>query len=316
MTLDTPDGDPADESVPAPLASRLYGLALDEFVAARDAAAREARAGGDRALARRIGALPKPSVAAWVVNQAVRVVPHAVEAVLAIGDALRDATAQRDRERLVALDRERRRVLDALLDGVADGVRPGGRPLTDATLRAVRDTFVAAVADPGAADAVRAGRLSRGLEHVGFGLVDETGEPVELRASPRAPDTPPEPPRTTGPEAIGHDVTQEAVAEAEESLDRAEEALDAARAAHDERRSGLDAATDALGRADTAVAGLEEELARLRAERAERAADADGAREAVEDSARDVARREAEVAAAQDAAAEARRLRRAARRGS
>ncbi|GAA4850910.1 hypothetical protein GCM10023221_32920 [Luteimicrobium xylanilyticum] len=320
MSSDEPSPDAPDGAVPADLADRLYGLPLDEFVAARDAAAREARAAGDRALGRRLGGLPKPTVGAWAVNRAVRTVPHAVAAVLAIGDALRDATAQRDRERLVALDRERRRVLDALLDGVADGVRPGGRPLTDAALRTVRDTFVAAVADPGAAGAVRAGRLSRGLEHVGFGLVDESGEPVELEAGPPVPDARTRVPRVPAPDGSGHDAveeadaSEEAVAEAEESLDRAEEALDAARATHDERQATLDTATDALEQADAAVAALEAELARLRPARAARAADADRARAASEDSARDVARREEDVAAAQEAAAAARRLRRAARR--
>ena len=346
---DRSDDAPAERGVPASLLDHLYGLPLDEFVAARDAAARDARVSGDRPGARQIAALPKPTVAAWMVDQAVRTVPHAVDAVADLGDDLRDATARGDRQRIVALDRERRRVLDALMEGVADTVRPGGRPASEATLRAVRDTFVAALADPDAAAAVQAGRLARGLEHVGLGLVDESGQPVELPVAPReSADHAAKPregsakprdgstkpggaragrgaARSGGPApATAADETrtarkaaaERAVAEHAEALDRAEEALDAARATHDEQKAALRTATDALDQADRAVADLEAEIVRRRAERDARAAAADDARQAAGAAAAEVARHEDEVAAAEDAAAGARRSLRAARRGS
>ena len=55
----------------------LYGLALDEFVPARDALAKRARAEGRREDAAAIAALRKPSVAAWAANQAIRSQPRA-----------------------------------------------------------------------------------------------------------------------------------------------------------------------------------------------------------------------------------------------
>jgi hypothetical protein len=323
-------------SVPTALLDELYGLPLDEFVAARDAAARSARS-DDRALARRIAALPKPTVAAWVVNQAARTVPHAVEAVAAIGEELRAASAGGDRQRLVALDKERRRVLDAVLAGVTDTVRPGGRAASEATLRSVRDTFVAAVADPGAAAAVRAGHLARGLEHVGFGLVDEAGEPVELDTATEQPAAAPAGRAASGPDeaerarddageadarapdADAHATDAEAdldraVDEAGAALDRAEEALDDARAGQARAREAASEAADALERAGARVADLESELEQARAERDALAAAATQAGDALTRADEDVARREDEVETAEEAATDARRRRRAGRR--
>ncbi|MFC8731148.1 hypothetical protein ACFT5B_01640 [Luteimicrobium sp. NPDC057192] len=324
---DTASSDPTAGGVPAALLDELYGLPLDEFVAARDAAARSARP-DDRPLARRIAALSKPTVAAWVVNQAARTVPHAVDAVAAIGDELRAASATGDRERLVALDKERRRVLDAVLAGVADTVRPGGRAASEATLRSVRDTFVAAVADPGAAAAVRAGHLARGLEHVGFGLVDEAGEPVELDTAPLEPPAPRRPGKEagrTGPASPDDEAEPEAdaaaqadadraVDDAAAELDRAEEALDDARTAQARAQQAAAEAADALERAHTTVADLEADLARARDEQEELAAAATHAHDALSGLDDDVARLEDEVATAEENATAARRRRRAGRR--
>src|SRR4051812_49795387 len=67
----------------------LYGLALEEFVPARDALAKELGGADGKA----VRALRKPSVAAWCANQAVRSQPKAARELWAAGDALRDAHA-------------------------------------------------------------------------------------------------------------------------------------------------------------------------------------------------------------------------------
>ena len=59
--------DPVDEA-----AELLYGLPLDEFTAARNAAAKELRDRGLGAESDEVKALAKPSVAAWAVNQLTR----------------------------------------------------------------------------------------------------------------------------------------------------------------------------------------------------------------------------------------------------
>src|SRR5215471_16752733 len=53
-------------------AELLYGLPLDEFTTARNAAAKELRDRGLAAEADTVKALAKPTVAAWAVNQLTR----------------------------------------------------------------------------------------------------------------------------------------------------------------------------------------------------------------------------------------------------
>ena len=54
------------------VAAELYALPPEEFTAARDALARQARASGQAALANEIRALRKPTQGAWVVNPLAR----------------------------------------------------------------------------------------------------------------------------------------------------------------------------------------------------------------------------------------------------
>ena len=54
------------------VADELYALAPRDFVAARDARSKEAKAAGDPDAAKQIAALRKPTVVAWVANLLVR----------------------------------------------------------------------------------------------------------------------------------------------------------------------------------------------------------------------------------------------------
>ncbi|MFD2792250.1 hypothetical protein ACFS27_01680 [Promicromonospora vindobonensis] len=160
----------------------LYTRPLDEFVAARAAAVRQVADGGDRIGAERVKRLPKPSVAAWVINQVSRDHPQEIEALADLGDELRAATQDRDRGRLRALDHLRRERTEALVRIVREAGEVGGRAVSPAVLDRLTETLTAAVMDPDAAVVVRAGRLSRALQHVGFGIVDEQGEDADLVA--------------------------------------------------------------------------------------------------------------------------------------
>ncbi|MCW2667516.1 MAG: hypothetical protein JWN57_2478, partial [Frankiales bacterium] len=60
----------------------LYALPPEEFTAARDAAARQARADGDRAGAAALKALRKPTAPAHLVNLLVRAEPDLVDQLL------------------------------------------------------------------------------------------------------------------------------------------------------------------------------------------------------------------------------------------
>ncbi|MGH9246982.1 MAG: hypothetical protein ACRD29_22225, partial [Acidimicrobiales bacterium] len=69
----------------------LYQLPPEEFVAARDALARELRQAGNKDSATAVTALRRPTVAAWALNQLRQRDPDGVEELSAVGDSLRDA---------------------------------------------------------------------------------------------------------------------------------------------------------------------------------------------------------------------------------
>ncbi|HYI33677.1 MAG TPA: hypothetical protein VEX88_09470 [Glaciibacter sp.] len=162
------------------MADELYALAPGDFTAARNQRAKAAKAAGDKELAESIGRFPKPSVAAWVVNLLARQRPDVVAEVIELGDALRDAQVDSDRDRLKDLSRQRQDLLRAV---AATGVRLAGESGLTVPLAAaseVEQTLQAAMADPDAANAVRTGRLTRTLASTGV-------EPVDLRDAVAGP---------------------------------------------------------------------------------------------------------------------------------
>lgn len=73
------------------LADRLYALAPEDFTAARDAAAKQARAAGDAPLAKQVKALRRPSVGAWLVNRLATQEADLLDQLLSLGPALAQA---------------------------------------------------------------------------------------------------------------------------------------------------------------------------------------------------------------------------------
>jgi hypothetical protein len=55
-----------------------------------------------------------------------------------------------------------------------------GRTITDTVTERFGETIDAAMVDPTAAQLLRSGRLTSALRHVGFGVVDEIGEPARV----------------------------------------------------------------------------------------------------------------------------------------
>src|SRR5438067_13886485 len=78
--------DPVDEA-----AEQLYGLPLDEFTSARNAATKELRDRGLTAEAEEVMALAKPSVSAWAVNQLTRRRHSDLDEFLEAAEAAREA---------------------------------------------------------------------------------------------------------------------------------------------------------------------------------------------------------------------------------
>src|ERR1700712_3382817 len=75
---------------PQDLVDELYGAPLDEFTALRDKHVKALRK-DDRPAADALKKLRKPSVSAWAVNQLRRRASKDVDALLAAGEALREA---------------------------------------------------------------------------------------------------------------------------------------------------------------------------------------------------------------------------------
>ena len=186
----------------AQAASELYGLSPDDFRAARDERAAQARAAGDKDLARAIAGLRRPVVSAWLVNMLAREDAAQMGELLALGESLRDAQEALAGDRLRELSAERRRLVAAMVSEAKRLAAREGRAVTLQVEREVEATLQAALADPGAAAEVAAGQLAGPLSYAGLGAGEavasrrasapsRSASPAPaLRARPRSAPTP------------------------------------------------------------------------------------------------------------------------------
>ncbi len=276
-------------------AAELYALAPEEFVEARTRLVKQARAARDRVLAGEIGALRKPTRTAWLVNTLARDDPEAMSALLALGDALREAQERRDGAALRELSARRRREIDALVRRATTLGQEAGHPPTEATRTEVAQTLQAALGEPAVADQVRGARLAGAAVYGGFGGPAETsaesgGDDLAamLAASMpagkgsaakdgRAADEVAERRRRAAAEkraalALARDTAQTALDEAQEAADRATEEADHAAAEVDRLKDELARAEDAERDARTTARTAREQV-RSRRSAAEEAAE-------------------------------------------
>lgn len=310
-------------------ADELYGLPPEEFVEARNALAKRLKGEGAGDVAARVKALRKPTVAAWLTNQLVRRHGDEVTALMELGARMRKAMSAMDGATLRELTAERKKQVDALLKAARKVAKDGGQKPGAELIETVASSLDAAIADPRAAEQLLAAHLSHGLERVGFGAIEDDGEPAEVISlsearvargqrlettrRPRAtPATEAAEPGTEEAEeseeseeaeaaesaeaAAGEDGelagVERELAEAESAVDDAEERVDDAEAALDDRRQRLTQAQQTVER-------LTEELAAARRE--------------LEQARDDVESAEDEVEAARKASEAARRRRREAK---
>ncbi|MGV9929230.1 hypothetical protein ACWDY4_01350 [Streptomyces olivaceoviridis] len=166
----------------------LYGLRPEEFVAARDRRVRDAREAGDQALAKEIGALRRPSLAAWVSNLLVRRQPEEVQPLLGLGEELRRAHRELNGSQLRRLARRQNEVIGALGRQARRLAAQAGHPVGEGVQREVEGTLHAALADPEAAREWAAGRLVKPLSSViGFPAADESLLGRRPAPEPKAP---------------------------------------------------------------------------------------------------------------------------------
>jgi hypothetical protein len=164
--------------------AELYGSDPEEFTERRTALASQARAAGDRAAAKEIAGLRKPTRSAWMINQLVRADPGVAGQLDGLGDELRAAAAALDGAKIRELSQERRKLVDTLIRRT---LQQAGEQSPSAALREdLTATFGAALADPQVAQDLADGTLVRAA-HQGadFG----TGAP-ELTLVPPPADAP------------------------------------------------------------------------------------------------------------------------------
>jgi hypothetical protein len=242
----------------------LYGLPPAEFVAARTARARAARQAGDKAAATAIGALRKPSLAAWALNLLARRRPDDLRAYLDLAEAMRGAQRRLQGARLRELSAQRNQIVTALTRQTARLAADAGTRLGDAPERQVVETLHAALSDPAVADALAHGRLATSATATGElpaaeaepeAAEPEAAEPeaAEVRPAP----TPARPRARARPRATDRDrpcATDRDRRKREEHVERAEREERAERKrAQREHREAVAAARRRLSDAEAAA---------------------------------------------------------------
>lgn len=178
-------------------ADELYTGDPAEFIGRRDALVKQARAAKDRPLAEAIKALRRPSMGAWYMNLAARAGLPSLAELLDLGDELRDAQARLDAVAVVSLGPARAQLERRVLSDVSRLVAARGGTASAAALEEVRSTLRAALADPDAAAAVKAGRLDKALEYGAFDVFGALAagmvvpDPTSTLTSTDAPDEAP-----------------------------------------------------------------------------------------------------------------------------
>ncbi|MGW0364459.1 hypothetical protein [Streptomyces sp. NPDC002990] len=250
----------------------LYGLPPARFTSARDEAAAHAKRAGDRAAAKRIAALRRPTLAAWASNLLVRGKPSEVEQFLQLGQALRAAHRSLNGEELRALSHQQHVVIGALAREALRLTDEAGAPASETVLREVEQILYAVLAGPEAAEAWASGRLVKAPAPVPeFPGIDpgavpppgpsqaEQAEQARRAAASRPPaaDRRPDPRLEAARTAVRE--AQQAAAAREEELRQAQAARQRAREQATAAEAEVDRAQAARELAYTAVAEAEEQ---------------------------------------------------------
>jgi hypothetical protein len=239
-------------------ADRLFELPLDEFTAARNELARRLKRDGDAEAAEQVGALAKPSVAAWAVNQLARREPEAVRSLLNLASRLRNAQerslkGERAADELRAAQAEERDVIRTLTQRAGDILREADRPASGTTLERVSSLLrAAAVAEPGRTS-LREGRLSGDVEVSGFDAFAGLEVSGARRSAPAGDDLA-ERRRQKREAAQRRKTLEKQVRELSARAEAAEQQAESARRAADKAEA---VATERRHEADSAAAELE-----------------------------------------------------------
>ncbi|TFV86804.1 hypothetical protein [Blastococcus sp. CT_GayMR16] len=241
------------------VADELYAVPPEDFIDLRKTRQDEAKAEGDKTLAKDIGALPKPSAAAWASNLLAREQRAEIEGLVELGNLLREAQENLAGDQMKALDVQRRQLIAALTRQARALAHERGHPISTSVATQVEETLRAAMADPEAGEALLTGRLTSPMSYTGMGTTVSRPD-LRLVRPPSVERTPP--PRTAKPAA------DRSLSSADErKRAREQEREEARRAAEDRRRRELAdarrAAEEATAQAEEAQAAADDERQRI-----------------------------------------------------
>lgn len=238
------------------MADELYGVPPDEFIERRKARQDDAKAEGDKALAKGVGGLPKPSAAAWACNLLVREHREELENLVELGGLLREAQENLAGDQLRALDVQRRQLVTALTRQARGLAAGAGHAISTAVATQVEETLRAAMADPDAGRALLTGRLTSPMSYSGLGTTVSKPDLRLVHPAPKA-DRPAARPAKQSPPRAARKPAAESAADR-----RAREQEERRKAAEEKRQRELAAARtaveEATAAADEAAATLEE----------------------------------------------------------
>ncbi|MFE2243836.1 hypothetical protein ACFXCU_30545 [Streptomyces virginiae] len=238
------------------VAAELYGLRPEEFTAARDAHAAAARKAGQRAEAKRIAALRRPTLAVWAANRLARADADQAQHLLELGRGLREAHRTLSGEDLRKLSHQQHVVVAAMAGEARRLAGEAGQDLSAGVQREVEQILRSVLADPEAADTWARGVLETAPPPaVGFA---EVAPAPGTAPRPQQPEREPQPQPEPEPDAEPDD-TQD-VGRTSREAELAEEALALAETERERARAGL-------GALDERIARLEEQLDGARGER-------------------------------------------------
>jgi hypothetical protein len=241
---------------------RLFELPLEEFTPKRNELARHLKKEGDKDTAEQVGALAKPTVPAWAINQLARREKARMRALLESGARLRKAQeralAGGHADALRGAQVEERQAVRDLTQRAQEILKEAGRPASRAIVERISTTLGAAAVTEPARGALKAGRLTSEVKVSGFDALagieprtrppaasgDELAERRQRKADRER--------RRRKLEKNARELGKRAEA-AERKAERAEEAAADAREIAEERRRAADAAASELAEFEKAA---------------------------------------------------------------
>ena len=247
----------------ADAAHELYGVTPEEFVDKRTRLVRQAREAGDAVLAKRIGALRRPTLPAWAVNLLSRSADEELGWLLDVGEQMRQAWASGGP--IGGLEQRRGELVSLLVRSATRLAEEAGHPLRENAVRDVEDTLQAATVDADVANEVREGRLTQPRSHAGFVFGGFETAPV----TPREPKRPERAPKEPEPPKAPKQPPKKA-AQKTETISAEQAARGRARRAREERAQRAAARAEqaerALAEHDSEVRAAKEHLAEVTAD--------------------------------------------------